>query len=248
MSLQVWLPLVRDLHNQGLSSLSFSTVSTNTSYITSGKLGGCYANNSNSSGGLISNTTIDLGQQQSMFCWFKFTSLEASASLGGGLVSQHRYSTNAGMGITIRYASSTTGYLSVNTGNGSSRTYNAYYGTTLLQANTWYHGGYTYDGSTIRIYVNGVCEKEQAYSNMYVPAEYLTVFCWSMGGSSGSSVHGDYKFNGSINDVRVYDHCLSAKEVKLLSQGLVCHYTLGDTGDALTYYPTQKYLLRIKIY
>jgi len=63
------------------------------------------------------------------------------------------------MGITIKYVSSTTGYLSVNTGTGSARTYNTYCGTTLLQANTWYHGGYTYDGTNIRIYVNGVCEK-----------------------------------------------------------------------------------------
>jgi hypothetical protein len=44
---------------------------------------------------------------------------------------------------------------------------------------------------------------------MSVPADYLTVFCWSMSGTSGSSVHGDYKLNGSLNDVRIYDHCLS---------------------------------------
>jgi hypothetical protein len=67
-----------------------------------------------------------------MFCWFKFTSLNSSSSLGGNLVSQHRYASNAGMGISIKYVSSTTGYLSVNTGNGSSRTYNTYCGTTLL--------------------------------------------------------------------------------------------------------------------
>lgn len=163
-----------------------------------------------------------------MFCWFKFTNLTSNSSLGAGLVSQHRYSSNQGMGITIRYVSSTTGYLSVNTGTGSSRTYNTYYGTTLLQANTWYHGGYTYDGTNIRIYVNGKLEKTQAYVNMAVPADYLTVFCWSTNGTSGNTTHGNYKLNGAINDVRIYDHCLSDKEVEEIAKGLILHYKLND--------------------
>ena len=241
MALQVWLPLIGDVHNQGLSNLEFSLLSTNTTIDSNGKIGSCYTNNSNGAGGLVSNTVIELGQKQSMFCWFKFTSLESSSSLGGGLVSQHRYGSNQGMGITIRYVSSTTGYLSVNTGNGSSRTYNTYYGTTLLQANTWYHGGYTYDGQNIRIYVNGVLEKTQAYSGMKVPADYLTVFCWSMG--SGNAVYNDYHLNGAINDVRVYDHCLSSKEVKEISKGLAVHYKLNEqyVGEYTNVLPNGNY-------
>ena len=229
MSLLVWLPLTQDLRNNGIDNSTFSIVGSNTTVNNSGKLGKCYTNNSHSGGGLISNKTIDLGQKQSMFCWFKFSDLESSSSLGGGLVSAHRYGSNSGMGITIKYVSATTGYLSVNTGTGSARTYNTYTGTTLLQANTWYHGGYTYDGSTLKIYVNGVCEKTQAISNMSVPADYITVFCWSL--ASGASIHGDYKFYGDINDVRVYNHTLSEKEIKELSKGLVLHYPLSNSGD-----------------
>lgn len=235
MSLVVWLPLNGNLENKGTSDLQFTAISTNTSINASGKIGQCYGNNSFSAGGLCSNTIINLGQHQSMFCWFKFTSLNSSSSLGAGLVSQHRYSSNTGMGITIRYVSSTTGYLSVNTGTGSSRTYNTYYGTTLLQANTWYHGGYTYDGSTIKIYVNGNCEKTQAYSNMSVPADYITAFCWSMSGTSGSTVHGDYKLNGLLNDVRIYDECLSPLQVHELAQGLVLHYKLNNYNTLNNY-------------
>ena len=235
MSLVVWLPLNGNLENKGTSNLQFTAISTNTSINASGKIGQCYGNNSFSAGGLCSNTTINLGQHQSMFCWFKFTSLNSSSTLGAGLVSQHRYSSNTGMGITIRYVSSTTGYLSVNTGTGSSRTYNTYYGTTLLQANTWYHGGYTYDGSTIKIYVNGNCEKTQAYSNMSVPADYITAFCWSMSGTSGSTVYGDYKLNGLLNDVRIYDECLSPLQVHELAQGLVLHYKLNNYNTLNNY-------------
>lgn len=225
MSLRVWLPLDGDLHNQGISDLIFSAASSNTTTNANGKIGTCYTNNSHSAGGLISDKPILLGSQYSMCCWFKFTDLEANSNLGGGLISQHRYSKNTGFGLTIKYVSSTTGYLSVNTGTGSARTYNTYCGTTLLQANTWYHACGTYDGVNIKIYLNGILEKTQAY-NMSAPEDYLTIFCWSLGGSSGAAIHGDYKLNGALNDVRIYDHCLSAAEVKEIAQGLILHYKL----------------------
>ena len=231
MSLQVWLPLNGDLHNQGLSNLTFSTLSS-TYCISdnSGKIGKCYKNDAPAwnRGGLISNTTINLGQQQSAFCWVNFTTLNSSSSLGGALISQHRHTANKGMGLNIKYVSSTTGYLTVSTGNGSSRTYNAYCATTLMNAGTWYHVGYTYDGSNIRLYVNGNLEKTQAYSGMSISADYLTIFNWSMASSSGSSAYTNYRLNGYLNDVRLYNHCLSSKEVKELARGLVLNYQLKD--------------------
>ena len=226
MALQVWLPLNGDLRNQGLSNLQFQLInSTNTTINNNGKIGKCYNNNSNTAGGIVSTTKISLGQQHSMFCWFKFTSLMSSSSLGGGLVSTHYHTTNNGTGITIKYISSTTGYLSVNTGNGSSRTYNTYCGTTLLQANTWYHGGFTYDGTNIKIYVNGNLEKTQAYANMSMPENYIGLFVWSL---NSTIPYTNYKLNGFLNDVRIYNHCLSPKEIKKISQGLILHYQLND--------------------
>lgn len=234
MSLQVWLPLNGDLHNQGLNSLTFSNLNSSTTTVdNAGKIGKCLNNNTATGGGLLSNTTIDLGQNQSMFCWVNFTSLTSTSGLGCGLVSQHRYLSNTGMGLTIKYVSSTTGYLSVNTGNGSGRSFNTYCATTLMSAGTWYHVGYTYDGSNIRLYVNGQLEKTQSYSNMSVPADYITVFCWSMDGSSGSTVYSAYKLNGKINDVRIYDHALSPKEVEEIAKGLVLHYKLNEPNSNL---------------
>ena len=234
MSLQVWLPLNGDLINRGCSDLTFSPVLyTSTVVETGGKIGSCYHNFSTiqyNEGGIISDKKINLGLQQSMFCWFKYNDLVHSSTLGAGLVSQHRYQNCTGMGITIagRSSSDQTGLLSVNTGNGVSRTYATYCGTTVLKSSTWYHGGYTFDGTTIRIYVNGVCEKEQECINMEVPADYLMLFAWSLDTTSNPTIYAGYKLNGYMNDVRIYDHCLSPAEVRELACGLVCHYRLSD--------------------
>ena len=221
MSLLVWLPMNGNIINRGLSDLKFSVASTNTTVNTNGKIGSCYYNNSFSAGGLYSDAKISLPTSHSMFCWFKFESLNSASALGGGLVTVHNISTINGTGITIKYVSSTTGYLSLNTANGTSRTYNQYCGTTLLQANTWYHGGFTYDGSNIRIYLNGNLETTQAYTGMIMGTEYVGIFMWSMNSQTG---YAGYKFNGWLNDVRIYDHTLSTKEVKEIAKGLMLHY------------------------
>lgn len=197
-----------------------------------GKIGStCYYNSSNDTGGLISDKKLNLGTKLSMFCWVKFSSLTSSADLGGSMGGQHRYQTNTGMGLTIKYVSATTGYLSCNTGNGSSRTYNTYCGSTLLKANTWYHVGFTYDGSTIKFYVNGNLDGTYDYSGQSNPADYIHVFTWSSNDNTyDRTLYSGYKLNGYMNDFRIYDHVLSKKEIKLLSQGLFAHYQLKGMG------------------
>lgn len=197
-----------------------------------GKIGStCYYNSSNNTGGLISDKKLSLGTKLSMFCWVKFSSLTSAADLGGSMGGQHRYHTNTGMGLTIKYVSATTGYLSCNTGNGSSRTYNTYCGSTLLKANTWYHVGFTYDGSTIKFYVNSNLDGTYDYSGQSNPADYIHVFTWSSNDNTyDRTLYSGYKLNGYMNDFRIYDHVLSKKEIKLLSQGLFAHYQLKGMG------------------
>lgn len=197
-----------------------------------GKIGStCYYNSSNDTGGLISDKKLSLGTKLSMFCWVKFSSLTSAANLGGSMGGQHRYHTNTGMGLTIKYVSATTGYLSCNTGNGSSRTYNTYCGSTLLKANTWYHVGFTYDGSTIKFYVNSNLDGTYDYSGQSNPADYIHVFTWSSNDNTyDRTLYSGYKLNGYMNDFRIYDHVLSKKEIKLLSQGLFAHYQLKGMG------------------
>jgi hypothetical protein len=156
VSLLVWLPLTNNYKNQGLSDLVFTPDGTNTTVASDGKIhANCFSNNSYTGGGFISDKKLDFGKNLSICCWVKFNGLMDASALGGSMGGQHRYPSNTGMGLTFKYITSTTGYLSCNTGDGSDRTYNTYCSNTLLSAGNWYHVCMTYDGSHIRFYVNG---------------------------------------------------------------------------------------------
>lgn len=219
--------------NASITSTRYALAYTGNCFNASaGKIGSsCYYNPSYDTGGLVSDTKINLGNKLSMCCWVKFSSLLSDSALGASMGGQHRYPNCTGMGLTIKYITSNTGYLSCNTGDGSNRTYNTYCGNTLLSAGTWYHVVFTYDGSTIRFYVNGNFDGSHSYTAQKNVEDYVFLGAWSFEHSTdNSTMYGHYKLNGCMNDFRIYDHVLSKKEVKLLSQGLVAHYQLKGMG------------------
>ena len=75
-------------------------------------------------------------------------------------------------------------------------------GPTALTANTWAHLAATYDGVTMRLYVNGV----QVASRAQTGAIATSTNPLQIG---GDSIYGQY-FAGLIDEVRVYNRALSA--------------------------------------
>lgn len=250
MSLVGWYPLINNSLKDYAGRLGDLTA-TNTSvisYSANGKIGSTFNNTSHTAGTLLSTNTINLGPNQSMFCWVKLNDIYSGSSLNA-IMGQHRFNyngTNKGcnMGLTIKYVSSTAGYLSVNTSTLSGRTFNTYVGGTLLSTGKWYHLGYTYDGTTIRLYVDGDEDGSYSLSDMVLGEDYFGAYMWSLSGSSlgTRSAYGDYVMTGCLNDIRIYNHTLSLKEIKELSKALVLHYTFdhssveGTTNYVL--YPT----------
>lgn len=228
MSLRVWLPLNGDLTNQGLTNLQFSYQNNNSKLVVdnSGKIGKCYSRNTLDTNDLIrSNSTINLSGDISMACWAYVTNAGTSAN---GLVTNHSHADNTGVGITIRQISSSDYRISCNTGDGSSRTYYTYYGTTNIK-NAWHHLALTYSKSNkkLQLWVDGKVEYTLSNYSNASKSDYIDLFNWSTTNSSSSN----YRPVCKLNDVRIYDHCLSAKEVKEISKGLVLHFPLhGEEG------------------
>jgi glucose/arabinose dehydrogenase/PKD repeat protein len=79
-------------------------------------------------------------------------------------------------------------------------------GTASLPVNTWAHLALTYDGATLRLYVNGVQVGSRARSgNLVTSANPLQM--------GGDSIHGQY-FTGTIDEVRVYNQARSATQIQ----------------------------------
>lgn len=226
MGLQVWLPLNGSLENRGLNPMTFSYAggSTGLATNTNGKIGSCFERTSKQGNCIRSSANLLLDNDFSMACWAYVSGTEASAN---GLVTNHNHSTCSGAGITVRQVSTSDFRISCNTGYKTDRTYHTYYGTTNI-ANKWAHLGLTYSRSAkqLKLYVNGVVEYTLNNYDNYAVSNPIDIFNWSTGYYTAS----DYKTLCKMNDVRIYDHCLSQKEMKEISKGLCLHYTLNNNG------------------
>ena len=80
------------------------------------------------------------------------------------------------------------------------------YGTGPLPANTWSHLAATYDGATMRLYVNGVQVASRAKTGVIATSTNPLQI-------GGDSIYGQY-FAGLIDEVRVYNRALSVAEIQ----------------------------------
>lgn len=229
MALQVWLPLNGNINNQGLDDGTFifqgsiyPTVNAN------GKIGKCYEKvAAKQYGRLRSSKTYNLDGDITMACWANVT--ETVGDTANGLVTNHNHGDSSGVGINVKMISTTDFRISCNTGSGSSRTYNTYYGTTNIKG-AWHHLALTYSKSAkqLKLWVDGSLEYTLDNYTNYSMANYIDIFSWST-----SFAEGTYSPACKLNDIRIYDSCLSPKEIEILSRGLVCHYPLEGANNTL---------------
>jgi chitodextrinase len=79
-------------------------------------------------------------------------------------------------------------------------------GPNALTANTWAHLAATYDGATVRLYVNGVQVASQARTGAIATSTNPLQI-------GGDSIYGQY-FAGRIDEARIYNRALSVAEIQ----------------------------------
>ena len=220
MSLQVWMPLNGNLNNQGLDgSLEFTNTASAT-VATDGKIGSCYSFSATSGTGLL----LSKGKSASEFM--------------DAYINHHSWS----MCAWIRTTSNDNVVFGLTYGLrlwcGSTNSVNLYNSTRNVSASNnistidgrWHHICATYNtlDNAVNVYVDGI-----KGTTSYYPSGETYASSWANSVAIGrdfnnSTASSHYYFQGSMNDVRIYDHCLSAKEVKEISKGLVLHYKLSD--------------------
>ena len=100
------------------------------------------------------------------------------------------------------------------------RTVSAYNNASVADGK-WHHICATYNtvDNAVNVYIDGVKGATE-----YYPAGETYASPWrhavTIGKNADDSIASPYYyFQGSMNDARIYDHCLSAKEVKEISKG-----------------------------
>ena len=213
MSLRVWLPLDGDLRNLGASDIE---VTNNGATVdNTGKIGKCYYFSGSAQYLQLNKTLGDIYSGDFSWCiWLKPTD-----DSRGIIFSE--YATSGSSGVAFELL--------------ANRVIRVYWNGSpdwsfgiSINKDEWSHVAITKKNNTIKVYVNGQYKTEKTGALSARPS----TACIRLGDDyrGGTSV----SYMGYMNDARIYDHCLSAAEVKDIAQGLVLHYKLDDIYAEMT--------------
>jgi glucose/arabinose dehydrogenase/fibronectin type 3 domain-containing protein len=171
---------------------------TTATWSTQGRYGNALSfNGANSVVRVASAPSLDLGGSMTLEGWVKPTASQS----GWRTVLQRQtdaYYLNASSGAgALRPAGGGT------FGSGSSGTL---IGPTAIPVNSWTHEALTYDGTTMRLYINGV---EAASKPQTGAVQSSTNPLWI----GGNTPYGEY-FQGLLDEIRVYKRALTPSEIQ----------------------------------
>ena len=210
MSLKIWLPLNGNIENQGLVDV---TITNNGATVdNNGKIGKCYSFN----GGTITAPAPKITNKITVAAWIKAPDNNSGWRRVCGMQSAAISWQSASALLMLN---GTNLYFSIS--NGSTCTSGGCV-FNISDSSNWFHACGTYDGTTARLYVNGVLKKECA-----IATTIENTPIWLGGTSAGE------RFTGKLNDFRLYDECLSADQIKEISRGMVLHYKMCQPERAI---------------
>lgn len=202
MALQVWLPLINNIENQGVSNIPI--INNGVTFVDGGKIGNkCASFNNN----YFSLQNLSNFNTISVSFWMK----PSNTSQTGCLLN---YRASVGVDLAIFLIDR-----KIRFDAGGQTIFNYTYTTD------WQHITVTYNGNVKSLYINGILNQSVTVNK--------SISCSATKGTVGASSANTTSGNGNnyiglLNDYRIYDHCLSPKEVKEISKGLVLHYPLND--------------------
>ena len=201
MSLKVWLPLNGSLENKGLSNFTYTT-STVGGY-EAGKIG--QALSLLNSKLVFTIPSLAGATKFSVAFWYK---PRTNSNLTGNwynIIALLAKSSDESVSAYWRCESSYGNAYHISHHNNVGSPIDGGLGSLVSAKDLWYHICLTCDGTTnTRAYVNGALKATATYNGGHLTG-------WV--GIADEAAKPD----GLLNDVRIYDHCLSAAEVKEIS-------------------------------
>jgi hypothetical protein len=99
-------------------------------------------------------------------------------------------------------------------------------GGQILALNVWYHVVGTYDGATLKTYVNGVLDRSSAGAGKSIGATSKTIAIGNQGNTTSTSSY----FHGEIKDARIHNRALDADEVAASYNGESTPFKYADAA------------------
>lgn len=219
MGLQIWLPLNGSIKNQGLSNATLTT--SGGSWSTISKIGTKSFTNGTITMDAATTGSIYNNNEMTFAFWF-YANAADGTSTGNCIIG------NGGMGGSNNRKFAIYNYQTVNDLHWSWQVDGIEGGADgavtvggslndIFPSYKWTHVCITYKNPTAKIYING---ELKATSTGDI----------SSGGFNYATPILNLYASQCVNDLRIYDNCLSIKEVKELAQGLVVHYPLNNNG------------------
>lgn len=227
MSLQVWLPLDGTLANYGLNSIK-AQMSSNPLSIEAGKVTNkSYKwdegmNHDKRQYIFLPNfmNTLKTYSQYTFSAWVYFTGPANNHS--STICSSGDWNQPTGQLCFALYSDNyENGYKKLLIPNQSYWSSGFSLSEKLLPY-TWYHIAVTYDGETTIGYINGKCVGHQKVGGIAQTSNSPDLYI------GGATYYEGFTIRGKINDFRIYNNCLSSREIKQLARGLSLHYKLDS--------------------
>jgi len=153
-----------------------------------------------------SNVLMPDPKSWTISAWFKPGSITSSTGSGGNrIITFHRGSTRTAVSLMVGSGNKAKVCYSNNAGGGGDTCTPILSAT--ISANTWYFFTATYDGANVRMYIDN--NVPVIVSETISPTPSLDKAFIGRGEDSGS-----YYFNGTIDEVKIWNYALSADEIK----------------------------------
>lgn len=206
MALQVWLPLNGNLINKGLSNVSVTD--SDTTIDDDGKIGKCCSFPSADAYLEIPNVITSSSTAFSVSFW-----IYAEQYSNGYVCAFCSRTEGTGKGVALFITSA-----KIRVDDGA--IWNVDY---EFQLNTWTHICVTWSLSRKTVYVNG-----EKLSTRTIIGD-LSGLRNTLRIGNDEYIPTSYGLVGKLNDFRIYDTCLSDKEVREIAKGLLLHYKMDMT-------------------
>lgn len=214
MGLQLWLPLNGDVKNYGLCNAELSY--SNLAFEDSGKIGKCLSTgaivmSADTTGKILNNNAITIS------LWLYVNA--PTGSDGERIFGNNEMGYNNNRKFSL-YQYPTCNDFHYSWMNDTPDVLDAGLLTNVLPSYQWTHIAVTYDNPNICVYINGELKHTSSGVSNSVSFHYTTNVIYD------SPYH-------KVNDFRLYDECLSPKQVKYISQAMICHYPMGNVDGKI---------------